>query len=330
MGEMETLLFQTDRAASLTPIESLVDENRGVISSVSVITIGPALGHGMVVDATTLAQIKACAEQYSNGLKVKLNHNSGAGDIVGTLSAFRISNDGTKLLADFAILDRTPHREYIVEIAKKLPESFGLSVAFSGLPEDINGVRYARCAEIYSCDLVDQPAANRDGLFSRRFDEWQKGKGNAGATAPAPSRTTKQLSKMENELLTQIGSMIDEKLAAVTAKLNERFAALESAGCATNDKIAEVAEMSKLSADKAALAAVKEFSKTLGAPAGNAAAPSVPPSAPIEKKFEELVREHAEYSKSKAKAITETIKANGKAYAEYQFRVQNNKDVILF
>ena len=321
---MQTL-FQSGRSGF--GVGELIDG--GTIRGVSVITRGPALGRGMMVDAVTLAQIKACAESYPQGLKVKMSHGGDIGDIVGILTAFRISGDGDKLVADFALLETTQHRDYVLELALKMPGSFGMSVAFSGIPEEINGVRYARCTEIYSCDLVDCPAAN-DGLFSRRFDEWQKNKGSADASADAQSRNTNKLSKMENELLTQIGKLIDEKLATVSASFDAKIAELGKANTAAFSKIEEVAKLSNDAADKAALAAIKEFSKTLGAPAGSAAAPSVPSTPPVVKKFEELVREHAEYGKSKNKAISETISANGKAYAEYLGRVQSNGEIILF
>ena len=317
-------LFQTRR----TDFAAQIDATAGIISRVAVITEGPALGHGMMVDATTLAQVKSCAEQYSGGLKVKMNHDGGVDSIVGSLKNFAI--EAGKLFADLHLLNSAPSRAYVLELAEKMSDGFGLSVAFSGVADEKSGVRFARCSEIYSCDLVSEPAANPDGLFSRRFDEWQKDKGIPAASAATVSRNTQQLSKMENELLTQIGALIDGKLSALSEALNARFTALETANAASGKKVEEVAEMSKLAADKAALAAVKEFSKTLGAPAGAAAAPSSPPPAPTVKKFEELVREHAEYSKSKNKAIVETIKANGKEYADYQFRVQNQKDVILF
>ena len=327
---MNPTLFQTERATAITPVDTLVDQVNGRIQSVAVITRGPALGHGMMVDAVTLAQIKACAESYPQGLKVKMSHAGDIGDIVGALTMFRISDDGSKLLADFTLLNQTQHRDYVLELALKMPGSFGMSVAFSGIPEEINGVRYARCSEIYSCDLVGEPAANPDGLFSRRFDAWEKSKGSADASAAVQSRNTNELSKMENELLSQIGKLIDEKLAAVSASFDAKLAALACKDDEVMSKIAEVAKLSNESADKAALAAVKEFSKTLGAPAGAAAAPSAPPSAPVEKKFEEIVREHAEYGKSKNKAIQESIAAHGKAYAEYLSRLQNNGEIVLF
>ena len=59
----------------------VIDSEAGIIRGVSLITKGPALGHGVMIDDKTLEQVKAAAEQYSGGLKVKLNHSGGAGDI---------------------------------------------------------------------------------------------------------------------------------------------------------------------------------------------------------------------------------------------------------
>jgi hypothetical protein len=54
-----------------------------------------------------------------------------------------------------------------MEMAETMPGAFGLSIAFSGAPEGgDDATRFARCTEIYSCDIVDIPAANPTGLFS--------------------------------------------------------------------------------------------------------------------------------------------------------------------
>jgi len=319
-------LFQTQRPESIVPIDSLIDTLNGLISSVSVISVGPALGHGMIIDRVTLQQVKACAEKYTGGLKVKLNHSGKVDAIVGFLNAFRISQDGRKLLADFHILDNTPYRSYIFEIAKKMPESFGLSIAFSGLAEVREGVTYARCSEIYSADVVDQPAANPGGLFDRRFDEWSKARaGNAPISAPTPA--TKP--NMENEILSQIGKMIDDKLAAVSASFDAKLEALKGDAEKAYSQITEISKLADAAADKAAFAAVKEFAKTLGAPAGAAAAPSAPPAAPVVKKFEELVKEHPEYATSKAKAQAAVIASHPAEYTNYRARCMSG-EIILF
>jgi hypothetical protein len=56
---------------------SRVDREAGILRGVSVITEGEAKGHGMIVDSVTLEQVKACAETYIDGLRVKMDHATG-------------------------------------------------------------------------------------------------------------------------------------------------------------------------------------------------------------------------------------------------------------
>ena len=135
-----------------------------IIEGVSIISVGEAKGHGLFVDATTLQEVKACAESYAGGVKVNLDHGAGIKDIVGFCDNFRIIGD--KLVADLNLLQNAEKRAYVLEIAEKLPDTFGISIAFSGPVREINGKRFASCTELYSADLVQTPAANPTGLFS--------------------------------------------------------------------------------------------------------------------------------------------------------------------
>jgi hypothetical protein len=135
-----------------------------IIEGVSVISAGEAKGHGLFVDRITLQEVKACAESYAGGVKVNLDHGAGIKDIVGFCDNFRIIGD--KLVADLNLLQNAERREYVLEIAEKLPDTFGISIAFSGPVREIDGKRFASCEELYSADLVQTPAANPTGLFS--------------------------------------------------------------------------------------------------------------------------------------------------------------------
>ncbi len=135
-----------------------------VIEAVSIISVGEAKGHGLYVDAQTLREVKACAETYMGGVKVNLDHGAGIKDIIGFVDNFRIV--GEKLLGDLNLLQNADRRAYVLEIAEKLPDTFGISIAFSGPVRDIGGKRFASCEELYSADLVQTPAANPTGLFS--------------------------------------------------------------------------------------------------------------------------------------------------------------------
>jgi uncharacterized protein YyaL (SSP411 family) len=286
-----------------------IDESTGVIHDVAVITEGRALGHGVNIDATTIEQVKAQAETYSGGLKVKMDHGGGAADIVGYLTDFRIA--GNKLIANFHVLQNTPHRAYIFEIAEKIPDTFGMSIAFSGPTELANDKKTVlqRCSEIYSCDLVSEPAANADGLFSMKPEE---------------------LSPMNDEDKKAIAGMIESAMMG----LGERLSKLESMLPKPEDKEVAMASRNdeiKLAAEAAGLAAVKEFAKSFGAPVTKAIASEAPaaPAPAAAQKFEELVAAKATELKSKSAAIAFCVQNHKNEYAAYRTRVQGGEIVKL-
>ena len=135
-----------------------------IIEGVSIISVGEAKGHGLFVDDITLQEVKACAESYAGGVKVNLDHGAGIKDIVGFCDNFRIV--GKKLVADLNLLETAEKRAYVLEIASRMPDTFGISIAFSGPVREKDGRSFASCTELYSADLVQTPAANPTGLFS--------------------------------------------------------------------------------------------------------------------------------------------------------------------
>jgi hypothetical protein len=135
-----------------------------IIEGVSIISVGEAKGHGLFVDDITLQEVKACAESYAGGVKVNLDHGAGIKDIVGFCDNFRII--GEKLVADLNLLETAEKRAYVLEIASRMPDTFGISIAFSGPVRERDGRSFASCTELYSADLVQTPAANPTGLFS--------------------------------------------------------------------------------------------------------------------------------------------------------------------
>lgn len=145
-----------------------IDKTTGILSGVSMVTIGPVKTHGVYADTKTLETVKACAETHTGGLRVKMEHGKGAGAIVGVLKGYRI--DGQQLRADLHLLKTGEHFSKLMEMSETIPEAFGLSIACSGDRERIKvaevDVEALRCQEIYSCDIVDGPAANPNGLFS--------------------------------------------------------------------------------------------------------------------------------------------------------------------
>ena len=296
----------------------VIDAQTGIIRGVSLITKGPALGHGVMIDDKTLEQVKAAAEQYAGGLKVKLDHSGGAGDIVGYIDTLRI--EGEKLLGDLHLLESSVHRAYILEIAERIPDTFGLSIAFSGPSEKSTDklTTLQRCSEIYSVDLVSEPAANPNGFFARKLEQLQ--------TAP---ESKAKIETMNDDMKEAIQGMIQSAMMG----MNEKVAKLEAALAPKEDKPAAMSaqnEVVQLAANTAALAAVKEFAKSFGAPAAPiASAEAVKPVAKVEK-FEDVVAAKAtELKGNKSEAITFAIKNHADLYAAYRARVQSGELVKL-
>lgn len=177
-----------------------------IIEGVSIISVGEAKGHGLFVDDITLQEVKACAESYAGGVKVNLDHGAGIRDIVGFCDNFRII--GGKLVADLNLLETAEKRAYVLEIASRMPDTFGISIAFSGPVREKDGRSFASCTELYSADLVQTPAANPTGLFS--------------FTAKAVDTSAKQMDEDKNK-------MENGEDEVSIADIVERLSALETA-----------------------------------------------------------------------------------------------------
>lgn len=311
--------------------DSKIDAEAGVIRGVSLITVGPALGHGVAIDRKTLEQVKTAAELYTGGLKVKLDHSGGAGDIIGYIDTMRI--DGDKLLGDLHLLQSSPHRTYILEIAQRIPDTFGLSIAFSG-PSEVGSDKKTilqRCSEIYSVDLVSEPAANPDGFFSRKLKELE-----SVMPKNEPSGTPQNNNPMTEEDKKSIGGMIESAMMAMSDRLSKLESALAPAVEVEveQDKVAAMkakTDMITNAANEGALAAIREFSKQFGAPAAPvASAEAVKPADAVKRSFEQIVADKSvELKGNKSAAISFAVKNHSAEYTDYRARVQSGEIVKL-
>lgn len=169
-----------------------VDREQHIIFGVSAMQAVEALGHRLMVDHKTLQQFADLGNAAKNGLKSRFTHPGlsadGLGKHLGRMRNFRI--DGDKVLGDLYLSEtaaRSPHgdlRAYVESLADEDPESFGMSVVVdgrgawqladgteqdddgSGKPTTATGKYPAlRVVAAHAVDAVDEPAANRDGLF---------------------------------------------------------------------------------------------------------------------------------------------------------------------
>ena len=219
-----------------------------VIEGVSIISIGEAKGHGLYVDEQTLMEVKTCAESYKGGVKVNLDHGAGIKDIVGFVNNFRIV--GKQLLGDLNLLETSPMRDYVLEISSKLPDTFGISIAFSGPIREVDGMDFASCTELYSADLVQTPAANATGLFSftaKQVDSFSKQMPEDTATTAMPEDSGE--SEVTIVDLSKRMSALEEAFGSMKQKMEAMIPTEEPAAEPAKEEItAELSVISKLEA----------------------------------------------------------------------------------
>lgn len=273
-------------------LNGTIDAQNAVIAGVSVITVGEAKGHGMQIDEQTLSEVKTAAETYAGGLKVKTDHYTGFNEIVGTLKNFTI--DGDQLRADLYLLKNHDATPRILEMAELMPDTFGLSISFSGQHEEKEDTVFARCSEIYSADLVDSPAANANGLFSAKVDSGKKDmdeKQFAEALAAALAPINEKLSAFEAFM-----SDASTKLATIVVEPSES----EDDSSEDSSSEEEMKNKEDMSAKLAAeLAEVKAILTNFGAK-------PVAPAVAVEAKAEVAKAEPTNFSEA-----LEVVKAEG-------------------
>lgn len=172
------------RANVLSFSNVAIDPDAGIIRNASVMTIGPASGHGFELDQTSLQQLVAAFNARGGSVKVRFKHpeikdDSIADDLgtdVGTISNFRIEGDrvrGDIQLASYAA--KLPIygdvRSYLIAKATEAPESFGLSAVIEYALERIDDRVVARILDADAVDFVGTPAANPSGLLAAKLKE---------------------------------------------------------------------------------------------------------------------------------------------------------------
>ena len=175
-----------------------IDFQKGIIFGVAVNTEGEALGHGVHLERSFVEDITAHGNISPKGLKARFGHpnmsSTAIGTYIGRYKNFRTEETSSGQAISRADLhlslsaQKAPQGNlysYILEMADKEPDMFGLSIVFShkslyyyndqgereegrgsktfvelGKPDDPD------CGKLHACDVVDEPAANPSGLFS--------------------------------------------------------------------------------------------------------------------------------------------------------------------
>ena len=172
-----------------------IDAAKGRMTDVSLMTEGEAAGHGCWCDTKTLQSVFACAQK--SPVKAYLTHGSffqpdRLGEEMGLFSGLYIEGNQIKarqFVFFKSFRDGQPQKyAAIMELAAADPSLFGVSLSFSGqlawampdgtdlpceddgdMPEGaLFGMPAVRVEKVFSADLVGDPAANANGLFSER------------------------------------------------------------------------------------------------------------------------------------------------------------------
>ena len=165
--------------------------NAGYIKNFAVITAGEALGHGAWVDHEFVSQLAAELSSAKKGIKSRYTHPNQCGDSLSKGLGrvfYRADGDG-KVRGDlhfWKAAHKTPDGDlagFLLDLATDDPEAFGASISFmrdaeseemfaaanptSPDPANVNNYPHVRLGQLRFVDIVDEPAANPDGLFHR-------------------------------------------------------------------------------------------------------------------------------------------------------------------
>jgi hypothetical protein len=168
--------------------ETAINSEEGIMSGVSLISVGEAKGHELFVDEDSIESILSVIKDTK--LPSYLTHRGALFEDrltkeIGYFNNFRIKDN--KIVGDFHAFksfkddDAKTYRR-LFEMAEQIPERFGLSIVFSAnqvwatekgdvetldKPDDaLFEYPSIRVNEVMSADFVDTPAANEKGLFS--------------------------------------------------------------------------------------------------------------------------------------------------------------------
>ena len=121
-----------------------VDKEKGIIYDVSVVTEGPALGHGVELEREFVENVVRLGNQAPKGTRSRFGHpgmsSEALGTYMGRYSNYRAIERSGKLraIADFTVDPSTKtapggdRGAYVLDLAESDPEAFATSIVFKG------------------------------------------------------------------------------------------------------------------------------------------------------------------------------------------------------
>jgi hypothetical protein len=170
--------------------ETRVDREKGIIYNAAIVTPGEAKGHGVQLDSEFVDAVVAQGNESKNGLKMRFGHPSMSSTALGTFigRAKNFRREGDVARGDVFLSKEAKNApggdlyEYVLGMAENEADMFGTSIVFKP------GRTYSRTEDgekdfdnpgdepfiemekLIAVDMVDDPAANPDGLFSSQFN----------------------------------------------------------------------------------------------------------------------------------------------------------------
>lgn len=304
--------------AAILGESSRVDREAGVIRGVCVMAKGEVPDRGLYVDDLTLSRLVELCSEYANGVKVKADHGTGILAVSGVLRNFRLEDGAAR--ADLHLLASDENRDKLLEMAEEIPDTFGLSVSIEQEVVEYQGRMSIRPTAVFSVDLVTDPAACPNGLFSQQSNQRRiDAKPNTKMT---PEQIAQQFSALEKKL-SDFMSGCEERFKKYESAPTEdaKFAKLETELKATREEFAK-----KLTETGDALVGkvAAEFSKVIGTvstvkanPTDAAATAAAADEKTAAANFEKLVKAEFAKTSSKTEAMKAAIAADAKGYEAF-------------
>ena len=169
-----------------------VDREQGIIHGAYVNTEGEALGHGVKLDSEFVSNVVRMGNEKKQGVKVRFGHpnmsSTALGTFLGRAKNFREGKtaDGKAVaMADIFLSNSAKDapggnlHEYTLKLAEEDSKAFGMSIVFKRGKEYVrdekgekkyefslkeNELPFIEIEELTAADMVDDPAANPDGI----------------------------------------------------------------------------------------------------------------------------------------------------------------------
>ena len=157
-----------------------VNAEARTITGCLVMRIGPARGHGVEIDATTLAEVVRLGNDAQDGIKCRYGHPSphvgdALGSFLGRFKNFRLDGDAARADLHLSEAADPAKVQHVLAMAAKEPDMVGLSVVVEAERKQRKngGAPVLRVTRLHAVDVTDEPATGA-GMFAAIRDWFRR------------------------------------------------------------------------------------------------------------------------------------------------------------